>query len=190
MRHLGIFPFLLVLLSLSFSCKRDNSLLSSQLRAFMSTEIHYSGDALCVVKNHVKDTTLRLANCMVIYIDSTQCHKCRIDNLGDYNSLQSYCREKGVNVVILFSPSGDNVSDLLEELLEAKYIYPVFVDQYGVFAEMNPHIPPSLNFHAFLLNEEGFPIFVGDPIYSKSDKTLDLFKRVVDKRLTANPSVK
>ena len=47
----------------------------------MGTEIQYSGGALCVVKNHVKDTTLRLANCVVIYIDSTQCHRCRIDNL-------------------------------------------------------------------------------------------------------------
>ena len=95
MRHLGIFASLSILLSLTFSCKRDNSLLSSQLRAFMGTEIQYSGGALCVVKNHVKDTTLRLANCVVIYIDSTQCHRCRIDNLGDYNSLQGCCREKG-----------------------------------------------------------------------------------------------
>ena len=119
---------------------------------------------------------------MVIYIDSTQCHKCRIDNLGDYNSLQGYCKGKGVDVVILFSPSEDNVHEVLEELLEAKYIFPVFVDQYGVFPEMNQHIPSSLNFYAFLLNEEGFPIFVGDPIYSKSDKTFDLFKRIVDNK--------
>lgn len=56
--------------------------------------------------------------------------------------------------------------------------YLVYVDYSGSFAETNMSIPEDNRFHSFLLNKEGRPVFVGNPL--ASDRMMELFKEALE----------
>lgn len=51
--------------------------------------------------------------------------------------------------------------------------FPIYIDQYGEFRSLNPRIPDDKRFHSFLLNKNGYPIYVGNPL--NSQKLFDIF---------------
>lgn len=50
-------------------------------------------------------------------------------------------------------------------LVETRYAFPVHVDVFGELAALNRQIPPLRNCHTFPLNDDSYPIFVGDPLF-------------------------
>ena len=56
---------------------------------------------------------------------------------------------------------------------------PVYVDENNKFTDLNPFIPADRRMHAFLVNDVGIPVCVGDPAIS--DKMLQVFLGAVNK---------
>ena len=73
-----------------------------------------------------------------------ECTTCRISHIGQYHELYQLSQEKGsFEVVILLSN----------------------VDKE--FLKLNPVVPEDHGLHAFLVDDKGFPLCVGDPVNSE-----------------------
>ena len=51
----------------------------------MSSRILLPENMICINHGHLFDTCIITKQAFVVYIDSTQCQACRINNIGDYN---------------------------------------------------------------------------------------------------------
>lgn len=102
---------------------------------------------------------------LVFYIDSTECTSCVVTNLGYFNQLDSLLENETIfeTVVILSPPSGARKS-LIDDLKVFPPKRTVYIDQSGSFAHNNPFIPDDPIYHAFLLDLDNHPIFIGNPI--------------------------
>ncbi len=173
---------LVFIIVLFFSCDRDYQA-EKTLKKFMSSQILLPENMICINHGHLFDTCIITKQAFVVYIDSTQCQACRINNIGDYNFVRRFCEEKAIDFMVILSPSSDEFNEVLELLLDSRYPFPIFIDTDNEVFKNHPAIPKSRNYHSFLLDHRGYPIFVGDPIYSRSEKTFNLLKKVVEKRL-------
>lgn len=97
--------------------------------------------------------------------DSTECTSCVVTNLGYFNQLDSLLENETIfeTVVILSPPSGARKS-LIDDLKVFPPNRTVYIDQSGSFAHNNPFIPDDPIYHAFLLDLDNHPIFIGNPI--------------------------
>ena len=120
---------------------------------------------------------------LVIYVDSTECATCRISHLDMYHPLFHLSeRKKSFELMILFYNSKVFEGVPLETFLSRLQIeIPVYIDVENSFMKDNPIIPSDLRMHSFLINRDGKPIFVGDPISSKELNTS--FLRAIDESL-------
>ena len=80
---------------------------------------------------------------------------------------------------MIFSPKEEEYDALVKELMIADYPYPIYVDYNGVFRKLNPQIPEDRRFHCFLLDKNGYPVFVGNPV--ASERMMELFKTALDR---------
>ena len=162
-------------------CKKAK--LRSQLKELMASTIVLPDNITCV-NNGVEypmPGSLRSKAKLIVYLDSTQCASCRISHLESYHHLYHLSEELGsFEVVMLLSnidlygiPIARYVSDLELE-------HPVYVDVENKFLALNPSIPADeIRLHAFLTDDAGSPVCVGDP--SVSEKMLQLFIVAVNK---------
>ncbi len=102
---------------------------------------------------------------LVVWVDSTDCSPCRVGQLFQYYKVINYREEKGEEFapIFIFSPSRDNLGDVMEALKNSEFDFPVFVDENYSFKKANSHIPADNKFHAFLLDKNGKVGLVGDP---------------------------
>ena len=104
---------------------------------------------------------------MVMYYDSTECSQCRISHLADCLPLYELADSIGVfRVVTIFAPRQEEYNELMASLMKLDFPYPLYVDFDGSFCKANPGIPEDRRFHSFLLDRDGHPVFVGDPVAS------------------------
>ena len=101
---------------------------------------------------------------LVYYVDSSECASCAISHLNVFapvfdwaDSLHSYF------VVCLLSPSEDKQFETLLDLEMFPFDEKVYVDVNASFRHANPSIPSDARYHCFLIDENGYPIFVGNP---------------------------
>ena len=103
-----------------------------------------------------------------------------MNHLAQIKSLFKRDKETGLfDVVIVFSPRPEECANVTTEIATHAFDFPVFVDTYGEFRNNNKCIPTDDRFHSFLLDKEGHPIFVGNPLDSKQLETL--FTNIVNK---------
>lgn len=154
----------LSILGTAISCGNKKEL-GRLLEEFTSQQIHFPCKMLTISFGKLEEREVPQSPTLVMYVDQSQCSECRLGRLSDYRFLLRL-EEKGINVLFIFSPSPDNVKEVLEDLIRYNYPYRVWIDSQGEFAQMNQHIPNLINFHTFLLNSDNYPVFVGDPVMS------------------------
>lgn len=100
----------------------------------------------------------------VVYVDSTKCGTCFLENLRVYEPVYKLSQETSLfKLVILFSPSL-RMPPLIEEYASRQgYPFPVYFDRGHTFSERNKLLPEDSRFHSFLLNKERYPVLIGDP---------------------------
>ena len=135
-----------------------------ELEVFMSERIEIPDTMLSITFGHVKECRTPEPPCLVVYIDSLECHSCRVSNFGMYRFLTRLKEDKGVDALFIFSPKPEEMTGVVRHLAEQRFPFEVFVDVESEFALGNRHIPSRLDFHTFLLDSEGHPAFVGDPV--------------------------
>lgn len=107
---------------------------------------------------------------LVVYVDSSECCVCKIRNVKKFNKIaESYHH----NIIVLASPSKNDIEILKQELLYEKCEYPVYIDLKNTFNEIN-QIPEDKRAHTFIIDDTLLPIHVGDP-------TTNIMQRVLFK---------
>lgn len=115
----------------------------------------------------------------VIFYGPEECGSCRIDRLEGLDTLYRLAEtHRNFDVQVIFSPSQEQVQEIMELLRRKAFKWPVLVDVQGTFMELNDFVPDDNRFHYFLTDVDGSPVFVGNPLYSNS--LWNLFIRAVD----------
>lgn len=139
-----------------------------------STEV-YNGET------HPFPDSLRSSPLLIIYIDSTECSTCRISRLIWYKPVFDLAEEYGnFHVVPLVTPANEK-RDFIREYLELMDSpFPIYLDEYGTFRSDNPSIPDDTRFHSFLIDNNGKPLVVGDPMVPR---ILELYRQTIQTSL-------
>ena len=112
---------------------------------------------------------------LIVFVDSTECSKCRIDNFVRYGSLFDLSRETGAfEIMFLLSTRRAEYRSIVNHLVESNPPYPVFLDSENKYRDDNPIIPDNSAMHTLTVDSDNRVLLVGDPIYNKS--ILSLFK--------------
>ena len=104
---------------------------------------------------------------LVVYIDSTKCSLCRVKSLFDYENLYREALDKNAfKLLVLFSPRIVDQPELIDYLVLYGPDFPIYIDVQRSFSERNT-FPEDYAFHTFLVDKDGFPVSVGDPVHDK-----------------------
>lgn len=105
------------------------------------------------------------SKCYVFYFDTQECTRCTISSLHGYKFLFDLPPFKdAISVLIVLSPQSGELDDIIEMVINEDCGFPVFIDIEEHFKN-NPFLRDRL-FRSFLLNENKYPILVGDPTSS------------------------
>ena len=165
-----------------FSCSEEKKI-EELLQGFMRKKIYLPETLEMVYEHQIKKVAINAdyAN-LVIYFDSTECSKCIINKLFIYDKLYEYeVNSNKFNILMIFSPRDEEYDAVVTELMVADYLYPIYIDYRGEFSKHNTSIPTDRRFHSFLLDKDGHPVFVGNPV---SNETMwNLFENALEKEL-------
>ena len=152
-----------------------------QMREFMSKEIVMPVELTEIKDGHMCSAKMTTDEPMlIVFYGKDECSSCAINHLSDDLSGFADIEQSGkCKVVILFSPSEDDVLDVQEQIRELKFPFPIYVDLYGDFYRINKGFPPDRRFHSFLLGKDAYPVFVGNPLHSK--KLSEIFVKALDR---------
>lgn len=113
---------------------------------------------------------------LVVFVDSTECSRCRIDKLVHYSEMFTLSEETNAfKVMILLSTPKSEYNDIYEHLLYSESQYPVYMDDDNAFRRINPSIPDKSMFHTMIVNENNEIVLVGDPVHN--ERVMELFNR-------------
>ncbi|MCM1177422.1 MAG: hypothetical protein NC308_01815 [Clostridium sp.] len=147
---------------------------ANELRSFRNSEIMTSIELEKVYgREIVPCVSEKSCARLIIYHDSTACSNCQISHLYDNIDLYEISDSlDAFEVMTIFSPREEEYDNVMKELVQVNFPYPVYVDTYGTFMEANSCIPADARFHTFLLDRDGHPVFVGNPMSSQDLWTL------------------
>lgn len=175
------FVICLCVLALTLTgCKKAR--MRSQLKGLMESTISLPEKITCVEngETYPMPDSLRGRAKLIIYVDSTECTTCRINRLLGYQRIHFFSQTVGsFDLMILFPnidlygvPATRYVADLGIEL-------PVYFDDENSFSALNSSVPQDSRMHSFLIDEDGTPLCVGDPV--TSEKMFQFFLEAVKK---------
>ena len=147
------------------------------LRKMMGSTIVLPEMVTCVQDGDVfsMPEVLRSRPKLIVFIDSTECSKCRIDNFVRYGSLLDLSRNTGAfETFFLLSTRRSEYQSIVEHLVESNPSYPVYLDSENNFRDDNPIIPDNSDMHTLTVNSDNRVLLVGDPIYNESIMNLFL----------------
>ena len=108
----------------------------------------------------------------VMYIGPEECSDCRIAHLPETEELFKWSEQTGLyEFMIVFSPRKEMLETVEASLMAKSFNFPVFLDKYSEFTEMN-RIPDEPRLHCFLLDSKRKPVFAGNPLGSAKMKEL------------------
>jgi len=162
---------------------------SRHLRDFMDSTISIPNDIQVVSERHVHQVAASIiaGSKLVILYDSLECSSCQIGHLYDY--LWSYEKLDSIQscqLMTIFSPRQEEYDEVVRQLMVLNFPYPIYVDMSGSFRKINKCIPDDKRFHSFLLDKNGKPVFVGNPM--SGPRMMELFMEAVS-NLEANGGV-
>lgn len=114
-----------------------NRELRKQVSLFMAHKITLPSELLEVKCGSISPVTIAVDKPMLIFFyGNEECSSCAVSHLKDDLSGFVDIEQSGkCKVVILFSPSEDDLMDVREQIRELKFPFPVYVDLYGDFTE-------------------------------------------------------
>ncbi len=115
---------------------------------------------------------------MIVFVDSTECSKCKIDKIIQYKSLCELAEESRIfDVFFLFATRKRDYLEIVEHLKMIQLPYPIYLDVNNVFMSDNPFIPLDDCFHTFFVDESLLIKLVGDPI--RNESIMSIFKNII-----------
>ena len=124
-------------------------------------------------------TTLALSPKLIVFIDSTGCSSCRINDFVLYESLFAQASETGQYSILLLLSVKKNLYEGIHSLLcNVKYPFPVYLDTENSFLRSNPMIPKDPRYHVMLIDIYNRIKMVGDPTTDAA--TMSLFNKTLN----------
>ena len=162
---------------------------SRHLRDFMDSTISIPNDIHVVSERHVHHVAASIiaVSKLVILYDSLECSSCQVGHLYDYLwSYEKLDSIQGCQLMTIFSPRQEEYDEVVKQLMILNFPYPIYVDMSGSFRKINKCIPDDRRFHSFLIDKNGKPVFVGNPM--SGPRMMELFMEAVS-NLEANGGV-
>ena len=150
--------------------------LSRRMERFMAKPIVLP-DGLIRIHGSQIDTGVTLSPpYYIVYVDSMDCSTCRIDRLYEYDWVQeTAAKQGGYTFVLIIHPANGERQNVRRALSNPyrNFGFPVYLDNEGRFRNLNGQMALDRRFNAFLTDEKGSPVLVGD--VTRSDKLKELF---------------
>lgn len=176
---------LLLIILLFFACGNRQKIVE-ELSQLQSKPIIFPRQSRLTIQG--KDTILmdfmkgnRLK--LLIYTDSSECSSCTISKMFLWDNLIEYSRKykEDLKFYFIFSPRKQDEEGVQIALMNNAFDYPVLIDSFGEFEQLNPHLPKNKALHTFLLDEDNHVILVGNPLHNK--KIRKMFYEIVEEKL-------
>lgn len=161
----------------------SNQKIRHDLRAFQRAEVSLSVQFEVVLNRNIGREVLEdEVVSMVMYYDSTECSQCKISHLSHCLPLYEMADSNALfRVITIFAPRQEECGEVMASLMMQDFPYPIYVDFDGSFRKANSSMPEDKRFHSFLLDKDGHPVFVGNPI--ASEEMWGLFEIALDEIL-------
>lgn len=168
-----------VILCIVAGCSQQS--LRRDMKKFMSMQIGFPSELIMLNDGRMSSGKIdKDKPVMVFFYGKDECSSCAINHLNDDLSGFADIEQSGkCKVVILFSPSEDDVLEVQEQIRELKFPFPIYVDMYGDFYRINEDFPSDRRFHSFLIGKDAHPVFIGNPLHG--EKLSIVFDKVLNK---------
>lgn len=122
--------------------------------------------------------SLRNTTKLIIYIDSTECSRCVVDNLIRYGGIIEQAKKsKKYSVLFLFGPQKEDILSFQQHLINIRLPYSICIDVENCYLKLNPLVSLNRGFYTILTDVGGKVLMVGDP--TESDSVYHLFQDIV-----------
>ena len=125
--------------------------------------------------------SLRSKTKFIVFVDSTECSKCRISRFVKYTDMFRLSAETQAFVpILLLSTSKSEQREILEHLQQIELPFPVYLDDDHTYAKDNPLVLSHPLFYAVTVDGSGKVLLPLDPVGDK--RLMKLFHReIIDK---------
>lgn len=146
---------------------------------FIESEIVIPNDLVCIQAGALTkiDIDSLKQNKYIIYYDSLECSSCRVGHLKEIYPLYQMADTMGFSVLTIFAPRIRDLDEIKLQLMVSQHPFPVYIDLSREFTIRNREIPLDSRFHCFLIDNDGKPLLVGNPLYN--EKILDLLNEIL-----------
>lgn len=171
--------FLSILLCFLVTSCTENRRVKAMMMDFIDSEIVIPNDLVCIQEGNLTkiDLDSLKQNKYIIYYDSLDCSSCRVGHLMDIYPLYQMADTMGFSVLTIFAPRIRDIDEIKLQLMVSQHPFPVYIDLSREFTIRNREIPLDSRFHCFLIDNEGKPLLVGNPLYN--EKILDLLNEIL-----------
>ena len=76
----------------------------------------------------------------------------------------------------------ENLEEVKFQLSIANHPEHIYIDSFNTFSKINQHIPTDQRFHSFLVDSNGKPIFVGNPLSNM--RLAEIFHDIIQSEAT------
>lgn len=141
--------------------------LRTQVKKLMSSTIVLPEKVVRIDGEEVMDMpdSLREKAKLIVYVDSSECVPCRITKMPMYKSILNIMEPNDVALVILLANRHFSGIPIVQYVSDIDLGIPIYVDLENAFMERNPAVNRDVRLHAFLVNKQGNPVLVGDPVF-------------------------
>lgn len=161
-----MFVLIFALVLVSTGCEEMR--LRSQVRKLMASKVVLPEKVVLIDGEEIlpMPDSLREKAKLIVYVDSSSCVPCRISKMPIYDKIISKTASFQVEVVILLANRSFSGIPLAQYVADRNLGLPIYVDEDNVFLTQNPAAAPDSRLHSFLVNRQGTPVLVGDPVLS------------------------
>ena len=178
-----IAPSILIILLLVTGCQEIR--VGMRMKRFTSHKVVFPESLIKVQGRDSNDVDLSIdVPRLVVYVDSSDCSSCRLNNLMYYTDYASLSKVFPVfQFFVIIFPDSESEDNIIKNISHRSFPFDVFVDLEGAFSKKNPFLPQrDSRYHCFLLDWDQHPSMVGDP---SSSRRLDvLFNKTFNQIIT------
>lgn len=174
--------FIVLFLSVLFFAACGPFALKHKMEAAMSSKIVLPDNMLKVYQGNTYPIGDSLATGLklIVYVDSLRCSSCfisRIEIFDELFELQSKYDE-AYTPIIMFGSNRIEGLTVPHRLEQMRLDFPVYLDPKNEFLESNPSLAKDQRLHSILVDGDGKPVMIGNPI--DNPKLLVLFEEYLE----------
>lgn len=150
------------------------------ISAFQDKNIKFDTDSMLVVKSTSNNYDRNFKFAFVMYVDSTSCSKCILNELDKWSLYLNEMPEGILTFYPIFTPAKCDRREFFYKCRSLTLPYPVYIDTLGTLVRENPILNIIGGANVFLIDSGGKVLLIGNPT-----KNPDV-RKTVDRIFTNN----